>query len=84
MCYTWYICCIWKPDQVLGVLGPPEQFPGKKIIASYCAIMLKTEKKSFFPPCAEKWRPDLDSGGQVYMKNTPLVPGGFDKGQGSK
>ena len=78
------MCCIWKPDQVLGVLGPPEQFPGKKSIASYCVIMVKIEKKSFFPPRAEKRSPDLESGGQVYMKNTPLVPGGFDKGWGSK
>ena len=46
--------------------------------------MVKIKKKSFFPPRAEKLRPDLESGGQVYMKNTPLLLGVFDKGQGSK
>ena len=44
----------------------------------------RAEKKPFFPPRAEKRSPDLESGGQVYMKNTPLVLGGFDKGWGSK
>ena len=78
------MCFIWKPDHVLRVLGPPEQFSGKKSIASYCAIMVKIEKKSFFPPRVEKRRPDLELGGQVYMKNTPLAPGGFDGGQGTK
>jgi len=46
--------------------------------------MVKIEKKSFFPPRAEERTPDLESGGRVYVKNTPLVPGGFDSSWGTK
>ena len=40
------VCCISVAVSCrVGVWGPSEQFPGKKSIASYCAIMVKIEKK---------------------------------------
>ena len=67
--------CIW--DTVLGVLGPPEHFYAQKSIASYCAIIVKIAKMTIFLPQNKKRRPDLDSGGQVCMENTLLVPEGW-------
>ena len=53
-----------------------EQFSGLKTPYFTLKNTFKNAKMSIFQPCAEKRRPDLESGGQVYMKNTPLVPGG--------
>ena len=61
-----------------------EQFSGLKTPYFTLKNTFKIAKMSIFCPCAEKRRPDSESGGQVYMKNTPLVPGGWRARLGDK